>query len=499
MTLTTAPTFDHDLAGISGRLSASPLHAASRRFDGRLLHGLTAALDFLFLVVLGLAIAAGYAEDQWPMPDLAYVLATLLPALLTVLASNALGVYRPELLRSPLLALPRQIGAWIIVLCAIAVGLFLAKSGAAYSRIWFAAWGLTGVIAFVGLRAGLARCVDAWTRNGRLRQRAVIYGAGATTRELIARLEANPDCDLSILGIFDDRGPERDGIIDIAGYPRIGTLAELVACVRTSDIDTIIVTLPVTAEARLGDIFERLSVLPADIRIPALASRLRLSPSAYTHVGGVPMLAVFDKPITGWSRVVKSVFDRTVAALALLALAPVLATIAAAVKLDSRGPVFFRQKRHGFNNELIDVFKFRSMHIGDLDANAARLVTKGDPRVTPVGRFIRKTSLDELPQLFNVLMGDLSLVGPRPHALQAKAADRLYADVTRHYFARHKVKPGITGWAQINGWRGETDTEEKLEQRVAHDLWYIENWSPLLDLYILAKTPLALLKTENAY
>ena len=177
------------------------------------------------------------------------------------------------------------------------------------------------------------------------------------------------------------------------------------------------------------------------------------------------------------------------AALALLGLAPVMALVALAIKLDSKGPVLFRQKRYGFNNELIEVFKFRSMFVEQADANAAKLVTKDDPRVTRVGRFIRKTSLDELPQLFNVLRGELSLVGPRPHALQAKAADRLYHDVVDGYFARHKVKPGITGWAQINGWRGETDTPEKIQKRVEHDLYYIDNWSVLLDLYILLKTP----------
>jgi lipopolysaccharide/colanic/teichoic acid biosynthesis glycosyltransferase len=173
---------------------------------------------------------------------------------------------------------------------------------------------------------------------------------------------------------------------------------------------------------------------------------------------------------------------------------------AIAVKLESRGPVLFRQKRYGFNNELIEVFKFRSMHVDQCDAAAVKLVTKGDPRVTRVGRFIRKTSIDELPQLLNVVLkGGLSLVGPRPHALQAKADNRLYDQVVDGYFARHKVKPGITGWAQVNGWRGETDTEEKIQRRVEHDLYYIENWSVFFDLYILAVTPFALLKSDNAY
>jgi exopolysaccharide biosynthesis polyprenyl glycosylphosphotransferase len=201
-----------------------------------------------------------------------------------------------------------------------------------------------------------------------------------------------------------------------------------------------------------------------------------------------------------WDIVIKQAFDRFAGALALVALSPILAATALAIKLDSPGPVFFKQKRYGFNNELIEVFKFRSMYVDQLDPTAAKLVTRDDPRVTRVGRFIRKTSIDELPQLINVVFkGDLSLVGPRPHAVHAKAADRQYDEVVDGYFARHRVKPGITGWAQVNGWRGETDTPEKIQQRVEHDLYYIENWSIMLDLYILAITPISLLKSGAAY
>jgi exopolysaccharide biosynthesis polyprenyl glycosylphosphotransferase len=212
------------------------------------------------------------------------------------------------------------------------------------------------------------------------------------------------------------------------------------------------------------------------------------------------VLDIFDKPIADWDVVIKLAFDKIVGGAALIALSPVLLAAAIAVKLDSPGPVLFRQRRYGFNNELIEVFKFRSMRADQADATASRLVTRDDPRVTRVGRFIRKTSIDELPQLFNVVFkGNLSLVGPRPHAVHAKAADRQYEEVVDGYFARHRVRPGITGWAQVNGWRGETDTPEKIQQRVEHDLYYIENWSILLDLSILAITPFALFKTQNAY
>jgi exopolysaccharide biosynthesis polyprenyl glycosylphosphotransferase len=198
--------------------------------------------------------------------------------------------------------------------------------------------------------------------------------------------------------------------------------------------------------------------------------------------------------------VAKACFDRIVGSILLVLLSPIMLAVALAIKLDSPGPALFRQKRYGFNNELIEVFKFRSMYVDQTDADAAKLTTRDDPRVTRVGRFIRKTSLDELPQLINVAVkGNLSLVGPRPHAVQAKADNRLYEQVVDGYFARHRVKPGITGWAQVNGWRGETDTQEKLERRVEHDLFYIENWSVIFDLYILMLTPFRLFSTENAY
>ncbi|MEM0898670.1 MAG: polysaccharide biosynthesis glycosyltransferase UppE, partial [Pseudomonadota bacterium] len=170
-----------------------------------------------------------------------------------------------------------------------------------------------------------------------------------------------------------------------------------------------------------------------------------------------------------------------------------------AVKLTSKGPVIFKQKRHGFNNEKINVFKFRSMYTELCDPTAKAAVTKGDPRVTPVGRIIRKTSIDELPQFFNVLKGDLSLVGPRPHAIHAQTPSKLYGEVVDGYFARHRVKPGVTGWAQINGWRGEVDNDEKIRKRTEYDLYYIENWSLLFDLKILFLTPVRLMNTENAY
>ena len=321
--------------------------------------------------------------------------------------------------------------------------------------------------------------------------------SGPAGEQLLATLSHQEDTDLKIFGVFDDRTDERSPDV-VAGYPKLGNVDDLVEFARHTRIDLVIFTLPITAAQRMLQMLRKLWVLPIDIRLAAHTNKLRFRPRSYSYIGNVPVLDVVDKPIADWDVVMKSAFDRVVGCILLALLSPVLLLVALAVKLDSKGPVFFKQKRYGFNNELIEVFKFRSMYVETLDHTASKLVTRDDPRVTRVGRFIRKTSLDELPQLFNVaIFGNLSLVGPRPHAVHAKAADRQYDEVVDGYFARHRVRPGITGWAQVNGWRGETDTPEKIQRRVEHDLYYIENWSILFDLYILAMTPFALVRASN--
>ena len=338
-----------------------------------------------------------------------------------------------------------------------------------------------------------------WARQGRLDRRTIIVGADENGEQLIRALETQDDFNIRVLGVFDDRNDERS-LTTCAGKPKLGKVDDIAEFARRTRIDLVLFALPISAETRILDMLKKLWVLPVDVRLSAHTNKLRFRPRAYSYIGEVPTLAVFERPITDWDLVTKWLFDRVVGSIALLLLSPVLALVAVAVKLDSKGPVLFKQKRFGFNNERIEVFKFRSMYHKDADPTASKVVTKNDPRVTRVGRFIRKTSLDELPQLFNVVFkGNLSLVGPRPHAVQGKLQNRLFDEAVDGYFARHRVKPGITGWAQINGWRGEVDSEEKIQKRVECDLYYIENWSILFDLAILLKTPLALVRAENAY
>jgi Undecaprenyl-phosphate glucose phosphotransferase len=462
------------------------------------IRGAVRVLDFGTVVALGLAIALLYVAEPVVAGRTAFLIAVTAVGLATVASFELLRLYTLPAFTSVLRQMPRLLLGWTAAFALLIAGIFFLKVGHEFSRVWFALWYAAGAAAIITERFAVSALVRHWTRAGRLYRRAAIYGGGTLTEKLIGELEIDVDSDVRIMGVFDDRGDARVDRI-VAGYPRLGNLGALVEFARSTRLDIVIVALPITAEQRLIDVTRALSVLPAEVKLPARASALRFTSDTYSRVGNVAMIDLVEKPIADWGMVAKLAFDKIVGLAALALLAPVMLAVTAAIKLDSRGPVLFRQKRHGFNNELIEIFKFRSMYVERCDANAAKLVTKDDPRVTRVGRFIRRTSLDELPQLFNVIAGSLSLVGPRPHALEAKAAGKLYVSVVDGYFGRHKVKPGITGWAQIHGWRGETDTPEKIQKRVEHDIYYIENWSLLLDLLILIKTPFALLKSENAY
>jgi Undecaprenyl-phosphate glucose phosphotransferase len=428
-----------------------------------------------------------------------YVGANLAIAAMAMIAFQAVELYDIQAFRWPASRLARLGIAWTAVFLVATAVAFFAKFEGMFSRVWLAGSYGVGFVALVGFRLALSGLIRRWTRQGRLDRRAVVVGGGEAGENLINAIKAQPDSDVRVVGVFDDRGDERSPLT-LAGRQKLGTVDDLVEFARRTRIDLVIFSLPISAENRILQMLKKLWVLPVDIRLAAHSARLRFRPRAYSYIGNVPVLDVFDKPITDWDVVMKWLFDKIVGGLLLLLAAPVMAAVAVAIKLDSRGPVLFRQKRYGFNNELIEVYKFRSMYVDQCDATGAKLVARNDPRVTRVGRFIRKTSLDELPQLINVVIkSNLSLVGPRPHAVHAKAENRLYDEAVDGYFARHRVKPGITGWAQINGWRGETDTQEKIQRRVEHDLYYIENWSVLFDFYILAMTPIALARSENAY
>jgi Undecaprenyl-phosphate glucose phosphotransferase len=475
-----------------------PIYSVKRPGYSRVvLAGIIRFVEFMLIVGAGLLADIAYIAPS-DGKSVAYLATIPCISAFVVVTFEIAGIYRINAFRISG-QLIRLVAAWSLVFGSLLSAAHFAKLNPASASAWLAGWYLFGLVALLTERAGLSLFVGHLSRTGRLERRTAIVGGGPAADQLLEQLARGPQNELSICGIFDDRTDERSPM-SVCGFPKLGTVDDLIGYARRERLDLVIFTLPISAEGRLLQMLRKLWVLPVDIRLAAHINKLRFKPRAYSYIGTVPLLDVFDKPIADWDVVLKYLFDKLVGSLCLLFLAPVMLLVAAAVKVSSPGPILFKQNRYGFNNELIEVLKFRSMYVDQLDPNAAKLVTRDDARVTPVGRFIRKTSLDELPQLINVVFkGNLSLVGPRPHVIHAKAADHQYDEVVDGYFARHRVKPGITGWAQIHGWRGNTDTQEKIQKRVECDLYYIENWSLLLDLYILAATPLALFKTENAF
>jgi Undecaprenyl-phosphate glucose phosphotransferase len=332
---------------------------------------------------------------------------------------------------------------------------------------------------------------------GLTERRAVIVGGGERARNVMATLGA-ARADIRVCGIFDDRDDSRSPPV-VRGVPKLGTVADLVAFVRAAEIDMLIVTLPLNADRRIREVLKAVEVLPIDVRLSDFADDPAFRRRSTRSVSG-GLIGVMARPLRLRQRLTKRAIDLVGATVALVMLSPLLALTALAIRLETPGPILFRQPRHGYNHRPVEVWKFRSMSIGDCDPAARRIVTRGDPRVTRVGRVIRRLSIDELPQLFNVLKGELSLVGPRPHALNAiSSRQESFEAIVDGYATRHKVRTGMTGWAQVNGWRGEIDDPDALRRRVEHELFYIENWSLWLDLRILALTPFRLLDTQNAY
>jgi len=488
------PAPPRELSPLARAIASEPVADA---ISPVVLIGLVRLAEFAGIAAIGaatyVALVYRYDEFEW-----AYAAAIGWVSAAAVFAFQVFDIYSIPAFRTHVHQLSRLVVAWTVVfLLAFAVA-FFAKLEGTYSRMWAASWFASGLIALCLGRFALTALVRHWARDGRLIRRIVIVGGGREGESLLRALEHEADSDVRICGIFDDRTGDRSPSV-VAGVPKLGTVEDLVQFTRLTRVDLVLVSMPLTAEERVLSMVRKLWVLPVDVRLAAHMSRLRFRPRAYSYIGNVPVLDIFDKPIADWNMVLKNLFDRVAGSLILLALSPVMIATAIAIKLESKGPVLFRQRRLGFNNEVIEVLKFRSLYHEFSDPAAHRIVTKNDPRVTRVGRLIRKTSIDELPQLFNVLRGELSLVGPRPHAVDAPTQTRLWDEVVDGYFARHRVKPGLTGWAQINGWRGELDTPEKLQHRVEHDLYYIENWSLMFDVYILARTPFALIKSENAY
>lgn len=335
--------------------------------------------------------------------------------------------------------------------------------------------------------------------RGHIGQRVAIYGADRDVAERVLQLiEIERLPHLKISGFADNRKSRTDTTM-IGTVPFIGGFDELLALAQNDKLDQIIIALPHVSQARLDSIVYQLSAAAIDVCImPRELLELRTT-YRLNFVGSLPVYTVWQQPVRDLNGVLKEIQDRILAFFGLLILSPLLILTAIAIKLESRGPIFFVQRRFGFNNLEIGIYKFRSMYVDKQDASGAERTTKNDARVTRVGRFIRRFSIDELPQLYNVLIGEMSLVGPRPHATEMRVGEKYYFDAVEGYAARHRVKPGITGLAQVRGLRGEIATVERAKRRVEYDVYYIENWSPFFDMRIILETIVKVIWDRDAY
>ncbi len=456
-----------------------------------------AVSDFCLIATAATVVFVLYGDTMGhPEPE-RYVLTTLVAATMLVVWLERLGSYRVKRLSQLRWQLSQLLMVWASTVSILLVIAFIVKISETYSRGWV----LGSIFAGAGLLS-IQRCLfkialDRWARDGALARRVAIIGAGEEGQRLIAKLGYSNDLGIALRGVFDDRKSRVP--TSICGLKLLGTTSDLIRLARQGLIDEIIVALPLDAEARLQQLFHRFKEVACDLRLSVEPMAQRFQIRGMCYVGDAPVLMIADRPLKKWGALIKWIEDKILASILLILLSPVLALIALVIKLDSRGPVLFIQQRFGFNNEVIRVIKYRTMHIDLSDESGASRTLRNDPRVTRVGRILRSLSLDELPQLVNVLRGDMSLVGPRPHALAMRAGGRLYGEAVEQYFHRHRVKPGITGWAQVSGLRGEVDSLEKAKARVERDLYYIEHWSFWFDLKILLKTIGILVWPANAY
>jgi len=321
----------------------------------------------------------------------------------------------------------------------------------------------------------------------------IVIGSGPWGAQVAGTLTSRRDQRDRVVGFFDDRQDDRVDA-NVRGR-RLGALKDAANYVREHRIAEVHITLPLHWHPRMDELLEQLQRTTASVFYIPDITGIGVIQGRFEDRGGLPLVGLCETPFTGINLLMKRAFDIVVASLGLVLVAPLLLAVAIGVKLSGPGPVIFRQRRNGLGGEEIIVYKFRSMRVLDNGA-VVRQATRDDPRLTPFGKFIRRTSLDELPQFVNVLQGRMSVVGPRPHAV---AHNEMYRDIVRAYMVRHKVRPGITGWAQINGCRGETDTVEKMQRRVEYDLDYLRNWSLALDLRIIARTVSLVVNDRQAY
>lgn len=424
-----------------------------------------------------------------------YQVLGILGGLLLVVFNQSTGVYSQWRGRTLFAGIKLVIKAWVFTWLALLAIAFLLKDSAHFSRLVLTTWAVTTPLILFIYRFLIRFSVGHLRSRGWHKTRIGIIGAGDLGQRLAATLSQAKMLGYHTVAYFDDDDEKIGKVFN--GVPVIGNLDHFINMRHYSDdFDEIYLTLPLRAEERIKELLNELSDSTVTVKFIPDCFTFDLLHSRFTDIGGIPIISVYDTPLNNLTNLfLKRAEDLILSIIILILISPILILISIAIKVSSKGPVFFKQKRYGLNGKEIMVWKFRSMTVMENDGPILQ-ATKHDARITPLGEFLRRTSLDELPQFFNVITGRMSIVGPRPHA---KAHNEEYRNLIQKYMLRHIVKPGITGWAQINGLRGETETLEKMEKRVQFDLYYIDNWSIGLDIKIILLTIVKGFINKNAY
>lgn len=418
----------------------------------------------------------------------------LMGAVLVALTSSSFGVYLSWRGRRKINLISRIFVSWAIAFSMLLGLLVFSHQADYFSRVWLGSWVLGGAFGSAIFRLVVYKTLGNLRTRGINHKRVLVVGAGGSARSVIASLGHNAWVGFDVVQLVPIENTELSN--PYKGIPVGGGIDDIADMVESKDIQEVWVCLPLKKGEQVDRVLYALRHSTVNIRYVPDMSDFRLLNHKVSDIAGIQVLDLSCSPLSGANQYIKYLEDRLLGLLIFICISPLLLLIALGVKLSSPGPILFKQYRHGIDGKQINVYKFRSMEVHEEEAGTITQATPNDSRITRLGAFLRRTSLDELPQFFNVIQGKMSIVGPRPHAL---AHNEHYKEIVESYMKRHKVKPGITGWAQVNGLRGATDTIDKMEKRVEYDLFYIENWSLLLDLKIIFLTVYKGFLDKNAY
>ncbi|MBW8191449.1 undecaprenyl-phosphate glucose phosphotransferase [Neiella marina] len=443
------------------------------------------------LCIQGSILIAQYISPQIVTEP--QVLVAIIATLAYLIFAESFDIYRSWRAARYTEILTATSSSWLLVCFLLICTTYFFPSLILIERANLLAWSLYGLLLLCGWRGILRQYLFQIRKRGRNYRTAAVIGVTDSGKALASSIEDNPQLGIHLQGFFDDRSPVR--VLDEHGIQLQGSIDDGIEAAKKNSVDILYVAMPMRAEKRIAEILTRCADSTAAVHIIPNFFVYNMLHARWHEVGSIQTLSVYDTPLSGLASWIKRVEDLMLSAAILLLISVPMLAIAIGIKATSKGPVLFKQDRYGMDGRKIQVWKFRSMKTMENGAKVTQ-ATKGDPRITPFGSFLRRTSLDELPQFINVLQGSMSVVGPRPHAV---SHNEQYRAVINGYMLRHHMKPGITGWAQINGWRGETDTLEKMEKRVEFDLAYIRNWTVWLDLKIVFKTIFKGFTGTNAY